>query len=419
MPRRLARSRRRRRSAGGAPGRRRTAGCRTRSRRSRPRLRQADEGDQVDVRIELRPSRGDVAGRGLDAPARGADVGAAAQQVGRHLRPAAAIGLQRRAARRQRVERRRAAATTSAASAWRVERDLLVERLDLLARLGQARLRPGAARRWCRGRRRRAGGSARASRRAAPASAARPRAARSSAGQLHVAARDVGSRAACARPRHRPRRRARRRSRPRARRGCVPKKSSSQRAVEPAACRWSLRSSRPAAAGRGRARVKRWRVASSAPLTCGPRRRRRAGIRPRRARQARLRDLQVRVAGQRPLDQRVELAGRRSRATSRRRSHGAAAAAAPQPAAPARAAWPASAMPALLAQPAQHGQAADARSQSARRRMNEACVMAVRDIRSSCICSGEHQVIRSRRVSRALLSGVPQRLRALSSMRRR
>ncbi len=97
---------------------------------------EADEGREVDVGIEQGLGIGHVAGGGLDAPARGRDVGSAAQQVGRDVR----LQHDRLDARDQRRLEGVARAGLAHERVERVlgDRDLLVERLDLLARLGQA-----------------------------------------------------------------------------------------------------------------------------------------------------------------------------------------------------------------------------------------------------------------------------------------
>ena len=184
-------------------------------------LRQADEGGQVDVRIELRARATSTSlRRGLDAPARGGDVGAAAEQVGRQRRPAAAPRCSCASVRRQRVQRVRrlrrsarpargararsarraprsaARVSGSAPSPWRsstlVSRPACDALADQRQHLLALRQRALATSRWL----------------------DQPR-------QLHVGARDVASasstRAACGVGL---RRRARRRARPRARRGC-------------------------------------------------------------------------------------------------------------------------------------------------------------------------------------------------------
>jgi hypothetical protein len=98
--------------------------------------RQADEGDEVDVRIELRLRGGDVAGRRLDAPARGDDVGATAEQVGGTMLGQRARRAPRRAAAPAR-RRRRAARRRARRGHGRRQRDLLVDGFDLRPRLRQ------------------------------------------------------------------------------------------------------------------------------------------------------------------------------------------------------------------------------------------------------------------------------------------
>lgn len=96
---------------------------------------QAGKGDEVDVGIELCRRAGHVLRGGVDAPARGRNVGTPAQQVGGH-RGGQRHGLHRlqaRAQRGQRVRRLRAECGQRVAR----QRDLLVQRLDLLARFGQ------------------------------------------------------------------------------------------------------------------------------------------------------------------------------------------------------------------------------------------------------------------------------------------
>ena len=68
------------------------------------------------------------------------DVGTAAEQVGRQRCGQRLSIVSVSEPRRQACRARSAAARVSAASAWRASADLLVERFDLLARLGQRAL---------------------------------------------------------------------------------------------------------------------------------------------------------------------------------------------------------------------------------------------------------------------------------------
>ena len=215
-----------------------------------PQRRQADERHQVDVGIELGALRGDVAGGGLDAPARGDDVGAAADEIGGND-----VGdrdrAQRRQRRRERVEALRRLGeqggermARQARSAPRSPRSAGASR--------DAGPRSGAARPRCRGRRRRAGASARTSPRAARARAAATSRCSTSTRQLHVGARDVDGEQDARRVARRRAPRARRRSRRRAGRGCgrtgrAPTSRSAARSRCSASCR-------RAAADRGRSR---------------------------------------------------------------------------------------------------------------------------------------------------------------------
>jgi hypothetical protein len=95
---------------------------------------QAGEGHQVDVGIELRLRVLHVLAGGFDAPARGGDVGAAAEQVGGQRRQRGGGG---RVHRRRLPARRHVGLAHQGSQRIAGELRLFLQRFDLLARFGQ------------------------------------------------------------------------------------------------------------------------------------------------------------------------------------------------------------------------------------------------------------------------------------------